>query len=155
MAASVGATIAFAQPASALTYDYTNPTTTPAGNACSNSSGPANGAASTVPIYNPQFSGEILGWVDLRWSINCKTNWSRVRLSSSPRALGVVAWADRRYSDNANTRGSHGDGSTYYTASAYSDQLNGNGITVCANGMIAYQALQGGTALTPTTSYCF
>jgi hypothetical protein len=153
--ASVGAIVALAQPASALTYDYTNPTTTPAGNPCSNSAGPANGAASTLAIYNPQVAGEVLGWVDLRWSTSCTTNWSRVRRSDSPRALGVVAWATRPNYPSANTRGSHGDGTTYYTSSAYSDQLYGSGITVCANGAIAYQGLQGGTLLTPTTSYCF
>src|SRR5215207_4566494 len=87
--ASLVMAVATAAPASALSYDYTIPTSTP----CAGSAGPANGSASTVPIYNPQVSGEVLGWVDLRWSTGCLTNWSRVRLSSSPRALGVVAWA--------------------------------------------------------------
>jgi hypothetical protein len=145
-----------AAPASALAYDYTNPTRVPSlSNPCSNHAVSANPPYSIVNIYNPQVAGEVLGTVELRWSTSCLTNWSRVTSSSSPRALGVVAWADRRYYDGANTWGHDGDGTTYWTSSAYSDQLYGNGITVCANGQIAYQSLQGGTAWTPTYSYCY
>lgn len=151
---AIGVAVA-AAPASAATYpyDYTNPAST----GCSNSGGPANGAASTVPIYDPEISGDVLGYVELRWSTGCTTNWSRVSIRSGAAygvpAAGIRTWAHRQ-ADGADTQGHDGDPGPYYAASAYSDQLYGNGLRVCAWGQLAYQSINGPIGWA-TNFYCF
>lgn len=143
-----------AEPAWAQAYDYTNPSST----SCANSGGPANGAASTVPIRHPEISGNVLGWVDLRWSTGCQTNWSRVRINSGAAyavpSLGILTWAVRP-GDGASTQGHDGDPGPYYGSSAFSAQLNGSGgQVVCAYGKLAYRSINGPIGWAQA-GYCF
>jgi hypothetical protein len=139
---AVAAALAVATPAHAAAYDYTNPSTT----GCSSTGVAANGTASRVPIYNPEISGDVLGYVELRWSTACHTNWSRVTISggavNGAPSAGVMTWATRPI-DGASTWGHDGDPGPYGGSSAFSDQLNGNGMTVCAYGRLAYQSING------------
>jgi hypothetical protein len=135
-------------------YDYTNPH----GTNCDLSGTAANGAASTVPIMDPEISGDVLGWVELRWSTACRTNWSRVSMrSGAPFALpgaGAMAWAFRPV-DGASTWGHDGDPGPFHATSVYSDQLNGDsGRTVCAYGRLAYQSVNG-PGQWAEAHYCF
>lgn len=133
-----------ATPASALSYDYTNPS-----NGCSASAQPNPVVSGN--IINPE-TGGVLGTVQLRYSTGCRTNWSRV--VSNQGAVNILVWADRRYYDGADTRGHDGDPGPWYGSSAYSDQLYGYNITVCANGQIAYYSINGPLTWSSVVTVC-
>jgi hypothetical protein len=154
VAGLAGAAVGTGSPAwASYPHDNTNPHTT----GCDATGTAANPPYSTVAIYDPEISGDVLGYVELRWSTSCTTNWSRVTMrSGAPYAVpgaGAMTWAYRP-SDGASTWGHDGDPGPYYAASVYSDQLYGNGLTVCAYGRLAYQSINGPTQWAEA-HYCF
>jgi hypothetical protein len=124
--ASAIALVGLAGPASAanLPYDNTNPVTT----GCA-ASGYTVGSRSITSI-----SGQAIGKVELRYSSACGTNWSRV--TSYIGSTSLLAWSTRSFDGVTTYGGPGGDPGPYYGTSAYSDQLYGNGYTVCAYGAL-------------------
>jgi hypothetical protein len=145
-----------ATPASATTYPYDNTNPDAQHTNCAATGTAADPPRSTVLIYDPQISGDVLGYVELRWSTGCRTNWSRVTMNAgAPYAVpsaGIMTWTTR--TDGASTRGHDGDPGPYHATSAYSDQLYGNNLTDCAWGQLAYQSINGGI-LWAQAGYCF
>lgn len=116
--------VSLASPASALAYDNTDPGASATGCA---------GSASTLLSKGVNSStGQVIGLVELRYSSSCGTKWARITSYIDYRNLRT--WSER-WSDWASTHGGPGgDPGPYYGTSAYSDQLYGNGYTVCAYG---------------------
>ncbi|MGZ3145047.1 hypothetical protein ACVDFE_24230 [Lentzea chajnantorensis] len=111
-----------------------------------------------MPILHPEISGNVLGWVDLRWSTGCQINWARVRMNSGAAyavpSLGIRVWAVRP-GDGTSTWGHACNPGPYYASSAFSGQLNGSSNQVmCAYGGLAYQPVNGPVGWRQA-SYCF
>jgi hypothetical protein len=71
---------------------------------------------------------------ELRYSNACGTNWSRV--TSYIGSTSLLTWVTRTDDSVTTSGGPGGDPGPYYGTSAYSDQLYGNGHTVCAWGVL-------------------
>ena len=114
-------------------YDRTNPETT----------GCANSAYTVGSVNLKNTAGTVIGRLELRYSNVCRTNWARV--DSYVGNQNLYAYAQRQV-DFVTTKGADGDPGPWYTSVAYSDQLYGYRLTVCAVGGI-------GGSSPATTSY--
>jgi hypothetical protein len=110
-----------AAPASALSYDNTDPQST----GCASS-----GITVKSASIRSSYTGKIIGSVELRWSTKCKTNWARVSRTDGASAEYMTATSSRsvnRISTSEHLRGYN---------SIWSNQVYGNGYVVCATGNI-------------------
>nr|MDT0660383.1 DUF2690 domain-containing protein [Micromonospora sp. DSM 115978] len=123
--ACLTASVLVATPANAATCSgYGCDGTDPIDTGCS--SGAQN--ATRYPRYIMD-GNKTVAMVELRWSPSCKTNWGKI--SNYVQRTNEVKVHVYRVSPQATTPEYGGTGEQYY-----GDQLNGDGMTVCAVGKV-------------------
>jgi hypothetical protein len=87
------------------------------------------------PGTDPSSEEVDAGWLDLRWSPTCKTNWSRLTLYRSAPFSEVVATQDGGYTQRYRTVGLTGQtgAGTFWTGIIYSPQRAVYASIGCAN----------------------
>jgi hypothetical protein len=89
----------------------------------------------TYPGTDPSSEEVKAGWLDLRWSPTCKTNWARLTLYRDAPFSELVATQDSGYAQHYRTAGHFGNtgGGTFWTNMIYSPQRAVYASIGCAN----------------------
>lgn len=88
-----------------------------------------------TPGVDPPSREIEVGWLDLRWSPTCKTNWSRLTLYGSAPFSEVVVTQDTGYTQSYRTTGWTGRSGvgTYWTNMIYSPHRAAYSSITCSN----------------------